>query len=276
MSNASLSSPSEEDPLRTQLVRNAQTRDGWNGFATHRQQVMQLLLLAAKQCPQQADGSLPRLLLWGAGNCNDLELPLLTEHFREVHLVDWDYEALSLARERQLPAAEGNVFLHGNVDLSPPIASQSLDSLPTCEVVASIGLISQLLEPLLKKGQQEGSSAAQVGLLAQRLVESHLRQASEKVAPGGSLLLVTDFVSSDTLPDLLTAEPGQLPLLFRSSLQRGNFFMGLHPAQLHRSLTDLASQRVGGAVRANAPWKWLMGPRAFGVVSFQLVIPAAK
>ncbi len=265
-----------EDPLRLQLLRNTETREGWSGFASHRQQVMQLLLQAAKQCPQQADGGLPRLMLWGAGNCNDLELPLLAEQFREVHLVDWDLQALSLGRERQMPSFANNVFLHGGMDLAPPISSHTLAALPTCEVVASVGLISQLLEPLLRKAQQEGSSAAQIGLLGQRMVESHVRQASEKVAPGGSLFLVADFVSSDTLPDLLTAEPAQLPLLLRGSLERGNFFIGLHPAQIHRAMAALAGQRVGAAVRTSPPWKWMMGPRAYGVVSFQLLLPAAK
>jgi len=65
-----------------QIDRNSAGRDRRTAFAGHRARVMHCLTRFPKG----------KLLLAGAGNCNDVELNVLTETFDEVHLVDIDVD----------------------------------------------------------------------------------------------------------------------------------------------------------------------------------------
>jgi len=58
------------------------------------------------------------IVIFGAGNGSDLDLPRLADAFREIHLVDLDGEALERARQ-ELPAAlRARIISHAPVDLS--------------------------------------------------------------------------------------------------------------------------------------------------------------
>jgi len=74
--------------------RNAITRDNWTAYANHRRTVTGHLAVG------RAPGC-DRLCVLGAGNANDLELPILAVMCREVHLVDLDADALALGIARR-------------------------------------------------------------------------------------------------------------------------------------------------------------------------------
>src|SRR5512145_3246665 len=78
-------------------------------FGGHRLAQMRLLLGAAPK------GG--RVCVLGAGNCNDLDLPELAEHFAEVHLVDIDEVALRTAVRGQSSEVKARIRPHV-VDLS--------------------------------------------------------------------------------------------------------------------------------------------------------------
>ena len=139
----------------------------WESFQRHRDRVTSLCVAAAR-------GGTGRLSVLGAGNCNDVDLPVLLQTFREVHLVDLDSQALQFGVERQLTggsSGSGRVVLHGGVDMTgiaerlaawsqgqPPQQSELREcaelasSCPLMElaepfdVVASVCLLSQLID----------------------------------------------------------------------------------------------------------------------------------
>lgn len=88
---------------------NALHPDSSEAFAAHRQRLMELV---------GDGGAEQRLLVLGVGNASDLDLPLLTERFGEVHLVDVDGAALQRAKSRQPAAVQACLVLHADVDLS--------------------------------------------------------------------------------------------------------------------------------------------------------------
>lgn len=101
---------SSEARARLLLARmNAQHPDSSPAFAAHRARLMELV---------GPGGVGERLLVLGVGNGSDLDLPLLTQRFREVHLVDLDGAALERAKGRQPPDVQARLVLHPDVDLS--------------------------------------------------------------------------------------------------------------------------------------------------------------
>lgn len=273
---------SDPDPLPLQVARNTQTRLAWEGYQSHRDRVMQLLSKeAVSATPSQI-----RIMVLGAGNCNDLDLAQLLRHYREVHLVDLDRDALESAVSRQKVAGDLNLHLHAPVDLLPDAMEAALNALPQVEVVASICLISQLLEVFIAKQSKNLTDPRQLSEAADKLVAQHLQQLRSLALPGGAVWLITDIVSSQTLPELASASEEALPGLLGQALQRGNFFLGLHPGRLQQGMAALQSPQImdpseirmfagPSAVHVAGPWKWTMGPKVFAAVAVRTCLIAS-
>jgi hypothetical protein len=248
---------------------NRETAARWDSFATHRQRVTELLLQVAA-----ADSTLAIL---GAGNCNDLSLDQIVPRFHEVHLFDIDREALVRARDRH-PALAPVLYLHAPVDLGGALADvgkfrkrpatpDDLGALPQAgsrgvlaqvtqrfDVVASTCLLSQLVH-----GCQRllGDTHPQLQPIACAVVVAHLRILAQLVKPGGTGLLVTDVVSSDTYP--LDELWGQQPPwnLIDELEATGNHLSGTTPAFVRRVLkTDPIAAPLVGPTRLVDPWLW--------------------
>lgn len=347
-------------PVQPQLLdlhcqRNSRTRGCAEDYATHRNIVTALLLRAAdrvtlaKTLPPRSpahevqnrattarqDGSQgaagsashPTLMVLGAGNCLDLDLPRLANQFQQIHLVDIDASALQSARERH-PQIAGQLVLHAPVDVAYPLCSmgtpeaesrktqsegtvaepagleafaaedrteqpvaaqnagtleilrslaapQPANTLPQCDVVASVCLLSQLIDTLTAVIGAE-SAILHEGVHWLRL--GHFRRMRQLCRMGSGLVLVTDLVSSDTAPQLLTVEPASLPFLTRTLLEAGNVFVGCHPDLVVRDLKSVAGAAfpdTGLDTRINVqvypPWLWQMGPRRFVCYAVDLV-----
>ncbi|MEX0712462.1 MAG: hypothetical protein WD278_08940 [Pirellulales bacterium] len=268
-----------------QVRRNLAGRDRWQAFEGHRRRVTELLTGTARSA---AD----RLCVLGAGNANDIDLGQLTSAFAEVHLVDLDSEALDFGLLRQQPAMRDRIHLHRQVDVTGAwdlLAAWSPEALPTPDEIdrciervtrfagpalpapfdaaASVCLVSQLVE----------GAVAALGHHHARLLElivairtSHLRMLAQLVRPGGRGLLVTDFVSSDTVPGLADASEQDLPAMAGRLLEAGNFFHGLNPQVLHRVFT--ADPLIGPLIeesRLHGPWRWDLGPRMYLVAAIE-------
>ncbi|MBI5759093.1 MAG: hypothetical protein HZA46_11305, partial [Planctomycetales bacterium] len=151
--------------LDDQQRRNRMSRDNWLLAAPHRSVVTDLLM-------RPKSGG--RLAVLGAGNCNDLDLPRLLGAFENIHLIDLDGESLAWGVSQQGVAGDARLSLHGGGDLSgiadalaawspatPPtdreldefiarVAASPLPDLPSsCAVVASVCLLTQMLEPII-------------------------------------------------------------------------------------------------------------------------------
>ena len=242
------------DCLSRQVERNRESRESWEAFAGHRTQVTSLLLEAAQSRVR------PELCLLGAGNCNDVDLQSLLSCYQRIHLVDYDAAALSTGVQRQSLQGDERLMLHGGVDLrDEPLRWQP----EPVEVAASLCLLSQLLEDDASRANASDPTALQQLQATRR---RHLQQLVESLKPGGQGFLITDLVSSDTVPLLRLASRDQLPALIANCIAHRNFFSGLNPATI---LDVLGSDPWFTARLATLtpidPWKWDFGPRCYAV-----------
>jgi hypothetical protein len=239
------------DLLSYQQQHNRSSAADWQRFSAHRARITRLC----------AGATGPRLAVLGAGNCNDLELATLAAHFDQIHLVDLDEEALLRARDRQPLDDPSKLVLHAGTDLSggaiarllareqPSVSDQELESwldegcaavvraLPgPFDTVLSSCVLSQLIQSacwLL------GSSHPDLEDLGAILALLHLRSMALLLAPGGTLLLVTDTASSKNL---------EAP------------FLGTSVGFVQRALArdELLRERLGPASLIE-PWLWSLG-----------------
>jgi hypothetical protein len=263
--------------IDVQLRFNATSRDGWDVFAGHRKIVTELLTSAAPT-------GTGRLCVLGAGNCNDLDLGALRAVYRDIHLVDLDAGALALGMERQGRAA--GTIAHAGVDVtgmmdvlagwSPQTAVSDADLVacrerpvqqvgPTLsgpfDVAASTCLLSQLIFSVTRSAGERHPRFVET-IQAVRL--GHLRLLTDLVAPGGTGVLVTDVVSSDSFPPLGSVPEDRLTGVLAELIRRQNFFHGVNPAVLLAAFrTDPGLSAQVEAVEPRPPWLWNLGPRVY-------------
>ena len=266
-------SPSDRNPFVSVLARqqafNQRTRDNVEEFAPHQRRVTAEIVKAAGR----ADGCLAVI---GAGNVNDVDLPVLARAFREVHLTDLDSEALEDAARRH-PDLDSAMRLYGGVDLSGIaarldrlsgtsrddeidglVAAAEKPPLPnfgfTYDVVASTCLLTQLMN----------SAVAAVGEGHPRLIDvldairsGHLRLLADLTAAGGTALLFTDVASSDDVPEIATTPESALPGLAARLSREKRCFQGVDPDALEKQPRGdpYTASRVRTVQRIGF-WKW--------------------
>ncbi len=264
-----------------QIRRNQMCRDCWQLYQPHREKVTELLLQGSSAPTRQ-------LCVLGAGNCNDLDLRRLASAFGRIHLVDLDRESLVAGLAAQ-QLADANLFvLHGDVDVSglgaglaawspaTPVPRdeirrwivQATAASPVVlpepqDVVVSVCLLSQLLDAVkLSLGDRHPDLLELTFAVRAR----HLRLLLELLRPGGRAVLITDFVSSVTCPELAHVDQRDLPALAARLIGEHNFFTGLNPAVLgslfaHDSWLAARTARV----QLSAPWRWPFPTRVYAV-----------
>ncbi|MCI0359721.1 MAG: hypothetical protein L0211_14690 [Planctomycetaceae bacterium] len=263
--------PLVHERLREQVRRNQATRGAWQRFAPHRRRITDLLTAAVQAAKRPR-----RLAVLGAGNCNDLDLSALRTQFAAIDLVDCDRDAVLQGIDRQGLAADSAIQAIGPIDLSRwaefdsstsasyqplPLPIPQADIVPQADVVASLCLLSQILESL---ALALGASHPRFLELVQQERSSHFRLMIDHLLPGGTGLFATDLVSSDTTPQLVDAKDVALSDLVRTCIECGNFFTGLNPAVIHSLLrTDAdVAPKITDVVMV-PPWTWDLGPRVY-------------
>lgn len=269
------------DPRGRQSVFNAGSRDQWPGFEGHRRQVSGLL---------GAGGG--RLCVLGVGNGNDLDMPALLTACREVHLVDLDSGALAGGAGRQGVSNHPGLRLYGDLDVTGVLEAfagwapgsevgpgdvGAVASAPErlvapglpgpFDVVASTCLLSQLIGNAF---HSVGENHAQFLPLVQAVRLGHLRLLTGLTRPGGSCLLVTDVVSSDTLPGLGSLPEGALAGLIPGLVRDRNFFHGVNPGAIASVFQSdpVLRARVAG-LEWVGPWRWKLHDRVYLVVALR-------
>ena len=279
------------NPKQVHFDRNRVTRSEWDTFAPHRSHVTELLLHAATRIHRSES---PSLCILGAGNGNDLDFPSFEDHFREITLVDLDREALDHCLRRQPLRVQEKIVLAADVDVSglldplnqpgltesisndPRFVDNLLDrasnpQLPSVikryDVVVSACLLTQMIDSVTQvfSPQHPEGHHPESQQLILALRDGHLRLLNDLCNTRGAALLISDFVSSDTLPALKSVSVHQLQPLLTAAIREGNFFTGVNPAviskKLHRTTTD------GKIIPPDIspPWRWQMGDRVFAV-----------
>lgn len=293
--------------------RNRQSAQMFEDFSMHREMisgVIQQCLTAlppASSREPEAPAKSPTLTVWGAGNTNDLDLPAICARFEIVQLIDLDLESLQRASQRAdlSDADRAKLRLVGNCDstgLLPQLASLAESSGdgandPTAtfiadavkarprilsggeteilktDVVVSACMLSQLIDSVFKT---LGDDFERVNDVVLAVRDNHLRMLLDAVDTGSVVALVTDFVSSDTLPALNNEMSSQEFLdLVVEALNAKNFFTGTNPAALQQRLALLHDDRKGFAgaeteklkVGLTQPWRWKFGGRSFATIA---------
>jgi hypothetical protein len=265
-------SPTVPDLPGLHRQNNRQSSVLWDSFGTHRARVTALAQAAAP-----AEGG--RLAVLGAGNCNDLDLEALAPHFRSIHLVDLDEEAVARARDRQAPEVAAKLVLHAPVDLSgafarlgnyrrKPATAAELAVMPrncvegvvaalpgTFDAVMSTCFLSQLMQSAFVS---LGERHPQLQMIACALALGHVRSVARLLAPGGRAHLVTDAVTTETYP-LFELWDRQPPRALLEQLEKSdNVFSGTGPSFLRRILVTDAqvAPLLQGPPTLVEPWLW--------------------
>jgi hypothetical protein len=274
------------DPRGLQASFNASSRDQWSSFAGHRERVTALLAAGA-------NASCTRLCILGAGNTNDLDLPVLLNAYREVDLVDLDALALADGAARQGVSAHPALRLIGGVDLTgmldamgywtpqTNVTSADLAALvqwpssrvaPTLrgsyDVVASTCLLSQIVGNAFRA---VGDRHPRFPALVQAIRLGHLRLLSQLAGPGRSAILINDLTSSDFFPALKSHPDASLSELLPRIAKEHRFIHGADPAAIQAALrndADLAA-RVERA-ETTFPWRWHLHNRDYLVRAMTL------
>jgi len=248
---------------------NRQGRDASTRFTGHRDRVTGILKSLA------ASSS---LCILGAGNLNDVCLDPLLRVYTEIHLVDLDVDAVRAALARRGLAHSEAIQVHGPIDLSG-----ILDRLPTGDhdedaagplldllahhrcvipgrpfgVTLSAGMLTQLLQSVV----DASLAPRDVVPLCLALRDKHLADLVHLTRPGGTLVLVTDVVSTTTAPQLLEATATELEGQLAELVASRNFFTGTNPYRIIALLEEDDHFRdLVVDVRLLDPWLWRVTP----------------
>lgn len=258
-----------------QAASNASGLSHYEAFRGHRERFTQL-------ARQQATGGGRRLCVLGAGNCYDLELPVLLSHFSEVHLVDIDAAAIQAARTRLDLVEQARVFTHAPLDASGmfehlerwaklQVTPQELLAAPTAgakqlaaalpgpfDVVVSACLLTQLQLTLLNL---LGDGHPLFAALREFLTLTHLRVLSLLTSADGRALLVTDLCESSVFPEGRPRDEADLAPLMDELVQAGHVIHSAHPGLLKLTLQDdPVLLRTFEPAQLSPPWLWQNGP----------------
>src|SRR4029077_15521554 len=89
------------------------------------------------------------------------------------------------------------------------------------------------------------------------LRDKHLADLVHLTRPGGTLVLVTDVVSTTTAPELAEATPAELEERLAALVASGNFFTGTNPYRIVALLEeDERFRKLVSDVRLVKPWLW--------------------
>lgn len=273
-----------------QIRRNQLCRDCWQLYQPHREKVTELLL-------QGCGAPARRLCVLGAGNCNDLDLSRLASSFGRIHLVDLDRASLVAGLAAQQLRDASSVVLHGDIDVSGLAAElaawspatpaphdeirrwivQAQTAAPVLlpepqDVVASVCLLSQLLDAVKFCLGEDHPDFLELTFAVRA---RHLRLLLELLRPGGRAVLITDFVSSVTAPELVHVDERELPALAARLIREHNFFTGLNPAVLASLFAQdpWLAARVG-RVQVSPPWRWPFPTRIYAVYAVEVWVTA--
>ena len=265
------------DIAAEQIRRNRESRDSWRLYAEHRRQVMALLSAGGAESG--------RLCVLGAGNCNDLDLPQLTQIFSQIDLFDIDPEALAAAASAQRVADHPRLCWRAPTDVSSVGEFLPTDSAAVllektqavaplteyrgaADIVLSACLLTQLIETCaIRLGQDRPDLFAAIDAVRRQ----HLRLLLDLTRPGGRAILVTDFVSSTTCPEMAEAPAEQIPQMAMRLIRERNFFTGANPFALRRLfLDDPHLAPLTQRVRSTTPWRWRFADRAYLVCAIEV------
>jgi hypothetical protein len=136
------------------------------------------------------------------------------------------------------------------------------------DVVASTCLLSQLIDSVV---DAVGTAHPRFQELFQAVRVGHLRLLMDLISPGGAGILITDLVSSDTVPNLTSVPPDRLQAVLAQCIDRGNIFYGVAPHHIEAAYrNDPMLSAETGTIEFSPPWLWNPGPRTYAVYAAKI------
>ena len=244
----------------------------WETFQNHREIVTSFIT-------RSISVSTESLCVLGAGFCNDLELSQLAREFSKVSLVDLSEQDIAIGL-RQQNQSDSNVFenisgcdvtgidgllLEYKEEPSERLLVETADKLEKYrpplaqyDCVASTCLLSQLLCHATECiGDDHPKFVEFLQLVRRRHVEIMLELLHDQ----GAGILITDFVSSLSLPDLLTTD--DLKTTVQTAIRERNYLHGLNPQMVAKVFEhDNVRPQLKG-IRVSEPWRWALPDRMY-------------
>lgn len=275
--------------VELQLLANKNALPFYQDFESHRRKLTELLL---------SRGDTGSLCVLGAGNCFDLDLEALCQHFDEIHLVDLDRQALERGAQRVAPELRERLRLHAPVDLSGcnqdlakfrdfQVTPEHLMALPTnvsrdlaarlagpFDLVVSACLLSQMHLTARRVLGTEHPLFDAVNLV---LTLSHLRTLLRLTRPGGRAWLVTDATSDEIAP--LGELGAQASLLgpLQQLEQQNLLFHTVAPSMVLGIAAQDPTLRKQSVLSPPADaWLWRNGPRRTFLVYACELLPSSS
>lgn len=244
----------------------------WEVFRNHREIVSSFIIRSLSPDAET-------LCVLGAGKCNDLELPQLAREFSKITLVDILDRDIDIGlRQQQQSNSEifetiTNCDVTGIHQLLSNFKKESSDKkleeinetlinfnppIGKYDCVTSTCLLSQLLCHATECiGEDHPEFIDFLQLVRRRHIEIMLNAINDH----GVGILVTDFVSSLSLPELLTTNNLQETL--QLAIHEKNFLHGLNPAMVAK-VFDHANMRPHlKGIRITDPWRWALPDRMY-------------
>jgi hypothetical protein len=98
------------------------------------------------------------------------------------------------------------------------------------------------------------------------LRRQHMRAIVHNLSANGRGVCIFDFLSSQTLPNLMQIDESRLRQALMESINAKNFFTGLNPFAVQAELqthSDFAGLITD--IRLHPPWRWNIGTKQFAV-----------
>ncbi len=249
-------------------------------MTSHRARVMGLIGEARGETKKS-------LCILGPGNGNDIELATLARDFETVALVDLDEAAIARAVTRLDEREMARVERFSPIDLSgilPVLESWQRHRNPTdaevsavmreahaaprpdigsFDVVASTCMLTQLIDSVYMALPTDHPKCVD---LVMEVRNRHLEIILELLNPGGMGVLVTDFVATETAPELARLDELLLPEAAICWIEERSFFTGTNPFAI-RDYYNRSRQPGPAAedVRVKGPWRWDIGAKQLAV-----------
>ena len=218
------------------------------------------------------------LCVFAAGNADELDLARLVTHFREVHLVDLDGEALVRARDRQVAAVRSKFVLHEGVDASgllehldawgdsfperaelARVATEAAQSIvhglgATFPAVMSACALNRFALPFQRAWL---TSRSHWTALLSTMRAIHLATLAGAARSGGRCLLAFDVASSRDMPALSEQRnraPDELSEFVHEALDAGTLPLRPDPGTLIAQLASPGMRALVSEPRLSEPW----------------------
>ena len=258
---------SEFDGSKAKSVSEVDYELQWDRFENHREIVTNTLKSFASENSS--------LCVLGCGTSFDLELPALARCYGKLTLVDIEGDAIQLGIQKQGLQNCDKINIIGGLDITgvdknltqfkrqpsrkllDQIIMAARDYLPrglqSYKVVASTCLLSQLLA---KATDCVGESDHRFIEFLIAIRKRHVEIMLDILEPGGTGVLITDFVSSESLPELFSVPTKDLQSLLQKAIQEKNYLHGLNPKMVAAVFHDSSVSERITSLKVSIPWRW--------------------